>query len=96
MAPSAAEPPRFRPADAPLSVVLKRVPDGRLILIAANRGAKTLDVTFVLPAGAAAGSVPVLNEDRILMRTGGELRDRFELYAVHIYALSRATERTAK
>lgn len=87
MSPSEA-PPAFAPAQAPLSVALKRVP-GRLVLIAANRGATALDVTFTLP-NLTAATVPVLFENRTVAATAGALRDHFEPYGVHVYELPPA------
>ena len=85
------EPPKFLPAGAPISVALKRAP-GRLVLLAANRGAQAVDVTFQLPE-LAAGPAPVLAENRTVTAAAGELRDRFEPYAVHVYELPQGESR---
>lgn len=82
MSPSIAA-PTFLSAEAPISVALKRAP-GRLVLIAANRGATAVDVAFALPKIAAP--IPVLFENRTVT-ADTTLRDRFEPYAVHIYEL---------
>lgn len=79
--------PTFTPADAPMSVMLKRAGDGRLVLLAANRGGKPLDVTFESPA-LKAGQAQVLHEDRTVSTTTGKLSDKFDPYAMHVYALS--------
>lgn len=78
-------PPTFHPAEAPLSVALKRTP-GHLVLIVANRGATAVDVTFALPKLAVA-AIPVLFENRTVAATA-TLRDHFGPYAVHIYLLT--------
>ncbi|HEV2294501.1 MAG TPA: carbohydrate binding domain-containing protein [Tepidisphaeraceae bacterium] len=80
--------PTFSPADAPLSVMLKRVGDDRLVLIAANRGSTPVDVTFQSPA-LKAGQAKVLYENRSRAATAGGLADTFEPYAVHVYELTR-------
>jgi hypothetical protein len=79
--------PKFTPAEAPVSVMLKRAGD-RLVLIAANRGAKPVDVTVDVPR-LKAGSVKVLFEDRTVNAKSAALTDRFEPYAVHVYELQR-------
>jgi hypothetical protein len=84
MAPSG-DPPRLLPADAPIDVALKPLPNRR-VLLAANRGPKPVDITFQLPTLAAA-TVPILGESRSLTTAAGVLRDRFEPYAVHVYEL---------
>ncbi|MDQ3439694.1 MAG: hypothetical protein M3478_05030, partial [Planctomycetota bacterium] len=79
--------PKFSPADAPISVMLKRAEDGRLVLIAANRGAKPIDVAFELPA-LKEGPAKVLYEDRNVAATVGKVADTFDPYAVHVYELA--------
>ena len=84
-------PPAFQPANAPISVALKRA-KGQSVLIAANRGAKAVDVTFALP-NLAATPIPVLSENRTVTATAGALRDHFAPYAVHIYELPHGGDR---
>jgi hypothetical protein len=80
--------PKFTPAEAPISVMLKRAGD-RVVLIAANRGSKSVEATFDVPA-LKVGSVKVLFEDRVVdVKSAAALTDRFEPYAVHVYELSR-------
>jgi hypothetical protein len=79
--------PTVSPANAPVSVILKRA-GNRLVLIAANRGSKAVEVTFEGP-GLRAGNVKVLYEDRDVAATTGALKDAFEPYAVHVYELTR-------
>jgi hypothetical protein len=75
--------PQFSPADALISTTIKRA-DGRIVLIAANRGAKALDVTLTSPI-LETGPVKVLAEERTVQPAAGSLKDRFEPYAVHAY-----------
>ena len=80
--------PGDTPAEAPISAMLKRAGDGQLVLVAANRGAKPIDITFDVPS-LKAGSVKVLFEERTVDAKSAALTDPFEPYAVHVYELSR-------
>ena len=84
MAPSA-EKPTISPEKAPISVALKRAPN-RLVLIAVNRGEKPLDVQFNSPL-IKSGDSKVISEARSISTTSGQLKDRFDLYATHVYEL---------
>ena len=77
--------PQFLPANAPVSVTLKRGA-GRLILIAANRGATPLELTLTSPM-LKSGPARVLTEERTVQSTGDKLPDHFDPYAVHVYEL---------
>src|SRR6185503_19228766 len=79
------EAPKFSPANALLSVMLKKLPD-RSVILAANRGSKAIDVAFDLPTGLS-GSAKVLFEDRSIGSSGEQLKDHFEPYVVHVYEL---------
>jgi hypothetical protein len=76
---------KFQPDNALISVCLKQTGD-RLVLLAANRGAEAVEVTFSSPK-FKKGSAKVLSEDREVKISGGELRDKFESYGVHVYQL---------
>jgi hypothetical protein len=75
--------PKFSPPDALISVMLKKLPD-RQVLLVANRGGSAVDVAFDI----SASSAKVLYEDRAVKIAGGKLGDHFEPYAVHVYELS--------
>jgi hypothetical protein len=77
--------PTIEPADAPVSVALKRG-GNRTILMAANRGNRPLDVTITSSA-LGNSSVTVLTEDREIGISGGAIRDHFGPYAVHVYEI---------
>jgi len=79
--------PRVTPSDAALSVVLKSG-SGRLLLIAANRGGKPVEVTCTSQV-LGDRRATVLSEDRSVRAVAGALRDRFEPYAVHVYEVER-------
>jgi hypothetical protein len=86
MAPAQAA-PTFSPPDAPVSVMLKKAGE-RTVLIAVNRGAKPIEVTFDSPA-IHAGAAKVLYENRDVSTGSQKLADKFEPYAVHVYELKR-------
>jgi hypothetical protein len=77
------EGPQVSPAKAPISVCLKDA-GGRLVLLAANRGAEAAEVTFSSPR-LTAGAAHVLSENREVSISAGKLRDNFAPYAVHVY-----------
>jgi len=77
--------PTLTPSDAPVSVALKRSPQ-RLVLIAANRGEKPVELTITSPA-IKAGAVKVISEDRTVRAGAGQITDKFEPYGVHVYQL---------
>jgi hypothetical protein len=74
--------PKFSPPDAPVSVMLKKAGE-RTVLIAVNRGAKPVEVTFE----AAGVKAKVLFENRDVAMSTGKLTDKFDAYAVHVYEL---------
>jgi hypothetical protein len=76
--------PKFSPANAPMSVMLKKAKDGP-VLIVANRGASAIEVTF--DVSQHSGSAKVLNENRSVRVSDGALKDQFEPYEVHAYSL---------
>jgi hypothetical protein len=76
--------PKFAPASAPMSVMLKKTKDGP-VLIVANRGASAIEVTF--DVSQHSGSAKVLNENRSVRVSDGKLKDKFEPYEVHVYSL---------
>jgi hypothetical protein len=78
-------PPAFEPPDARLSVALKRLPE-RLVLLAVNRSAEPVEVTFRSDR-FGAGPADVLYEDRQVQIEAHTLRDRFEPYETHVYEL---------
>jgi hypothetical protein len=80
--------PKFSPENALVSVMLKRAVDGRLVLLAVNRSAKPINVTFESPA-LKPGETKVLHEDRAVSATTGKLADKLDPYAVHVYELPR-------
>ncbi|MBA3273626.1 MAG: hypothetical protein H0T11_07115 [Chthoniobacterales bacterium] len=82
------ESPPFEPGDAKLSVMLKRSPEGRLILLAVNRAAKPVDVTIKL-RDIEDADIAVLSEKRSVSIMSSGLRDHFDPYAVHVYEVKR-------
>ena len=78
---------KFSPANAPISVCLKQSSD-RLVLLAANRGGDAVEVTFS-STHLKNGSAKVVSENREVNISDGQLRDKFEPYAVHVYELPR-------
>jgi hypothetical protein len=82
MSPSAG-PPTFIPKDAPISVALKSGPNGP-VLLAANRRAVPLDMTFDV-AKFSAGQITVLYENRSVSPRAGKLADHFDPLGVHVY-----------
>jgi hypothetical protein len=76
--------PKFSPAKAPMSVMLKKTKDGP-VLIVANRGASAIEVTF--DVSQHSGSAKVLNENRDVRVSDSKLKDKFEPYEVHVYSL---------
>ena len=83
------ESPHFDPPAAPISVLLKTMPD-RTILLTANRGASPVDVTFHV--ASKEGSVKVLTENRAVAIGDGDLKDHFDPYIVHVYELPKGNE----
>jgi hypothetical protein len=77
--------PTVSPSDAPVSVALKRSPK-RLVLIAANRSEKPLELTITSPL-IKAWAAKVIAEDRTVHSEKGSITDKFEPYAVHVYQL---------
>jgi hypothetical protein len=75
--------PKVSPADAPISVAIKRAGD-RVVTMAVNRGTKEVEVTFSA-AEMAGGRVKVLEEGRELEVSAGKLKDRFKQYETHVY-----------
>ena len=80
-----AQTPKFAPADAPMSVCLKRA-EGRDVLLAVNRGLEPVDVTFAMDPSSNR-VVRVLSEDRQVKIDSAALRDYFEPLATHVYEL---------
>jgi len=78
--------PKVSPSSMPISAMLKRATDGRLVLVAANRGSSPADVAFDVPV-LKAGPVKVLFEDRTVDANAAVLNDHFKPYAVHVYEL---------
>ena len=76
--------PDFDPVSAPISVMRKHTDHGD-VLLAANRDAKPVDITFHL--SASDGNIAVMNENRIIDLHTGKITDHFEPYAVHVYRL---------
>lgn len=76
------EAPKFTPADAPISVGIKRA-GNRVVMMAVNRDTTAVEIKF---AGGALkdGKVKVLQEDRE-MKISGTLTDRFKAYETHVY-----------
>jgi hypothetical protein len=81
------EAPKFSPADAPISVGVKRAAD-RVVMMAVNRGAKDAELRFDV-GGLRDGKVKVLQEGREVEVSGGKLVDRFKEYETHVYELVR-------
>jgi hypothetical protein len=77
--------PKVSPAGALISVCIKESPDRR-VMLAANRGPATLEVTFS-SSKLKPGSAKVVSENRELKTSAGELRDTFAPYVVHVYDL---------
>ncbi|MBI4580609.1 MAG: carbohydrate binding domain-containing protein [Planctomycetes bacterium] len=80
-------PPATTPADAPISAGIRRSADRR-VLFAVNRGPTACDVAFTI-ANLPDGSVHPIGEDRTVSVSTGQLRDRFDPYATHVYDLGR-------
>jgi hypothetical protein len=66
--------------------MLKKTKDGP-VLMAVNRGAKAIEVTF--DVAQSSGSAKVLQENRSVRVSEGKLKDKFEPYEVHVYSLLR-------
>jgi hypothetical protein len=77
--------PRFTPEAAPISVMLKRLPD-RTVMLACNRGSTPVDVVFDV---ANSTQARVLNENRAVPLRDGKLKDHFDPYVVHVYDLNK-------
>ena len=85
----ASEPVRaIGPAGVGVSATVKQA-GARRILIAVNRGPDVCNATFELP-GLPAGTVEVVGESRRVAATVGEITDRFEPFAAHVYDLGRS------
>lgn len=69
-------------AAAPVSAALKEAP-ARRILIAVNRSNQSQDVTLSLREHRPA---EVIGENRTVEAKGGQIKDRFEPYATHVYS----------
>jgi hypothetical protein len=82
-------PPAFEPSVAPISVMRKHAPGGDVIL-AVNRGAEPLDITFDIEGSDA--QIEVLDEHRTVDLRSRRLTDHFDKYATHVYRL-RADKR---
>jgi hypothetical protein len=82
----AGEKPKCSPEDVPMSVGIRKGPNGP-VLIAVNRTFKKADITFTsdeIPAGHAK----VATEDREVSTSKGQLKDHFEPLEVHVYMLT--------
>jgi hypothetical protein len=79
------EAPKFTPASAPMSVMLKQAKEGNVLMVA-NRGGSPIEVTFDV---GRSGSAKVSQEDRTVQIQDGKLRDKFGAYEVHVYLLPK-------
>jgi hypothetical protein len=75
--------PKFSPGNAPISVMLKTMPD-RTVLLTANRGSQPVDAAFDVKG---SGPAKVLYENRDVAVKNGKLTDHFDPYTVHVYEL---------
>jgi hypothetical protein len=64
----------------------KKLPD-RTVILAVNRDNKVCEVSFASPTLTGKAQADVLFENRTVALTNGQLRDRFEPLAVHVYEL---------
>jgi hypothetical protein len=81
------KPPSVSPANALISVRVKRLGD-RVVLLAANRGNEKMAVDFESPL-IRPGAVDVFNEKRTVTANAGRIADEFAPYAVHVYELAK-------
>jgi hypothetical protein len=61
-----------------------KAPD-RTVIIAVNRDKRPCEVSFTSPAFTGQAQASVLFENREVALAAGQLRDRFEPWAVHVY-----------
>lgn len=85
------EPVPVVPRGAKVSAATRHADDGagRTVLLAVNREARPVEVA--LAVGGPDRVVRVLHEDRDIRVVGGEIRDRFDGYGVHVYELDAGT-----
>jgi hypothetical protein len=79
------EAPRVSPENALISICLKNSPRG-LVILAANRNGKPVDVTISSPQ-IKTGPVKIPTENREIPSSAGRFNDHFDPYAVHVYEL---------
>lgn len=83
MSPDAPEEVQVTPAGAAISLRLKAVGGGR-VLLAVNRSDQPVRATFET-AALKASSVKVLHENREVAAESGDFADAFKPYEVHVY-----------
>ena len=78
-------------AQAPIDLMVKAAGDSTYVFAAAMRNEETM-ATFTLPGVQTGARVEVIGENRVLTVAGGEFRDGFGGYDVHLYRVTHLAD----